>query len=178
MTLTPFTGTTSITTIRSNFDDTTTTLAANALLGQKDFEIGTGLFATLAAGAVLRDSSVAFTLQDDAQIRCVMAAGSASGAGAVLTVSLVVDIGVDLVLEPAPTIANGGLVWLLGKTVSATTTAGGATAITARTTYTSTSGTMLRALEGVGYRLVVTAASGTFTNVNAVVQLRSRRRRA
>lgn len=178
MVLVPFAGTTSITTIRSNFDDTTSTLAANALLGQKDFEIGTGLIATLAAGALLRDSSVAFTLQDDAQIRCVFAAGTASGVGAILTVSLVVDIGIGLVLEPAPTIANGGLVWLLGKTVAATTTAAGAGALTARTVYTTQSGTTLRALEGVGYRLVVTAAGGSFTNVNAVVQLRSRRRRA
>jgi len=163
MTLTAFTGTVTIATLRSNFDDTTAQLTTNAALGAKDFELLFGPFSALTQNTDLSLRSIAFTPTDDWQLRALAGDGSADATGRTLTVALTVD--------------NGDTTWLLDKTISGSTTSSGAGNIVVRQTYTSST-TAMWLLKGVRYRLAVSCDAGSFTTISASVQLRSFRRRS
>jgi hypothetical protein len=72
MALTPFTGTITEAVLRSNFDDATATMLTNLRAGGKDQTVHLRL-ASLASGADLSLRSVAWTQQDDAELRILHA---------------------------------------------------------------------------------------------------------
>lgn len=165
MSLTPFTGTVSAATLNANFDDATTTLVANAKLGQKD-QAQDVYVASLVAGTVLSLRTFAWTQRDDAELRVIFAHGTADAGSRTLTLTLTVD--------------NGDTAFLDDETITLTVTSSGAGAFDTRTAgdgdYRTTSGTRVRLLSGVRYRLTIATDAGTWTDAVGVVQLRSVRR--
>lgn len=161
MALVPFTGAITQATLRANFDDKTSTLTTNALDGQKDHVI----FVTKLALDTLDDIStrcVDFTPVDDYELRVLRLTVQDTVAGRSLSGSIVV--------------ADGDDTFLLGNTViaTATTTVG---TVNTSIDYRTTTGTRLRLLKGVPYRLVINAPSaGPVTRAQLTAVLRSRRR--
>lgn len=168
MSLTPFTGTTSASVLNANFDDKTATLTANAKAGQKDQTVYV-YASSLVAATALSLRTVAWTPVDDMEVRVVLGRGTADAGSRTLTVTLEVD--------------NGDTAFLNDTTVSLTVTSSGAGAFDTRTggtqgDYRTTSGTRLRLLKGVRYRLTMSTDAGTWTDAEACVQLRTFRRAA
>jgi hypothetical protein len=166
MALTPFTGTITEAVLRSNFDDATATMLTNLRAGGKDQTVHLRL-ASLASGADLSLRSVAWTQQDDAELRILHARVTDTAARA---------IGVALEVE------NGDTIFLVDKTVSIAITTANGTVDTRPTSsdYRTVTGTRLRLVKGVRYRLMFTNTSGGTVGgpLQANVQLRSIRRRA
>jgi len=161
--LTPFTSPISLTQLRSNFDDKTATLLTNARAGAKDQVVSLYL-ASLTSGASEFSRSVAWTQQDDAELRLLMARVTDTGARA---------IGLALTVE------NGDTLFLVDHSIALSfNTVNGTT--DQRTDYRTTTGTRVRLLKGVRYRLAFTNTSGGTVGgpLIANVQLRSIRRRA
>lgn len=168
MVLVPFTGTVTIGTLRANFDDATTQISTNSTLGEKDFEQFVRVASLTASSTAPRDTSIAFTPRDDALITAIMVSGTASG---ILTLSATLAVDSD----------DAYHTFLAGQTIATSVTTAGAGATTGRTGYYTASGignAVVRALQGVRYRLTVSTSAGAVTNACAVVQMRSRRRRA
>lgn len=167
MSLTPFTGTTSASTLNSNFDDATSTLTTNAKAGQKDQNV-TVYSISMVAATALSLRTTAWTQSDDMEVRVIYARGTADAAARTLTVTLTVD--------------NGDTAFLNDNTVSYSVTSSGAGAFDTRTAvqgdYRTTSGTRIRLLKGVRYRLTISTDAGTYTDVIGCVQLRTVRRRS
>lgn len=165
MSLTPFTGTTSAATLNANFDDARATLTANAKLGQKD-QTRSVYVASLVAATALSLRTFAWTQPDDMELRIVCAGGTADAAARTLTVTLTVD--------------NGDTAFLNDLTVSYSVTSSGAGAFDTRTAvqgdYRTTSGSRIRLLKDVRYRLTMSTDAGTWTNARAHVQPRTVRR--
>lgn len=177
MPLTPFTGVVSASVLNDNFDLQTAQLTTNSAAGQKDQLIFVWL-ASLTSATALSLRTVAWTQQDDAELRIVMARGTADAAGRNMTATLTVDGGVT-----GGVAGTGDDTFLVDNTISATTaTSVGAGAVDSRPSesdYRTTTGTRLRLLKGVRYRLtMVCNTAGTFTDAEAIVQCRSLRRLA
>lgn len=167
MSLTSFTGTIALTTLRSNFDLQTSTLATNAQAGAKD-STRFRRIATLTNATALSARTLAWTQPDDQELRIIYGFGTADAGSRTLTVALTVD--------------NGDTLFLVDNTVSVSVTSSGAATFSTRTAgsgnYLVTTGTRLRLLKGVRYRLTASTDAGTWTAVSIGVQLRSLRRRA
>lgn len=162
MALTPFTSTISESALNNNNDDKTVSLLSNAKAGKKDSDVHLRL-ASLAAGADLSLRSVAWTQQDDQELRVVLLRVADTTASRVVRVRLEV--------------ANGDATYIAGQTITTTVTTIVGTADT-RLDVRTVTGVRVRLLRGVRYRLSVeneTAATTTGV-VEADVQLRSRRR--
>lgn len=164
MALVTLNGTIEASELLNNYDDLTSTLAANAILGQCDQTIFV-FVRSLVAATPLSQRTVAFTPQDDAEVRICYGYGTADAAGRLLTVTLAVD--------------NGDATYLGDNTVTATVTSAGAGITHTRPTLTdlrTTTGTRIRLKKGVRYRLTVSTDAGTYTDACAGVQLRTVRR--
>jgi hypothetical protein len=167
MALTLFTGSVSLTTLRSNFDDKTSTVLSNSRVGAKD-QTRVFRIPTLVAATALSLRTIAWTQQDDQELRIIYGTGAADAGSRTLTVTLSVD--------------NGDTVFLVDNTVSVSVTSSGAATFDTRTAgsgdYRTTSGTRLRLAKGVRYRLTASTDAGTWTAATIGAQLRSVRRRA
>ena len=164
MALVTLNGTVEASELLNNYDDLTSTLAANAILGQCDQTIF-AFVRSLAAATALSLRTVAFTLQDDAEVRILYGYGTADAGSRLLTVTLAVD--------------NGDSTYLVDHTLTATVTSAGAGITHTRPTLTdlrTTTGTRVRLKKGVRYRITVSTDAGTYTDVCAGVQLRTVRR--
>ena len=168
MALTPFgVGTITTTALRANFDDKTTALLTNARAGAKS-QIVSVHVETLVAATVLSARTLAWTQADDQELRIIWARGSADAANRTISVTLTVD--------------HGDTVFLVDQTVTASVTSAGAGVVDTRTAasgdYRTTTGTRLRLLRGVRYRLTLATDAGTYTSAEAGLQLVTLRRRA
>ena len=164
MALVAFTSPISITQLRANFDDASSTLLTQARAGAKDQTVMLRL-ASLVTAADLSLRSTAWTQQDDAELRILMAR---------VTDTAVRAIGVTL------TVDNGDTVFLVDHTISDSFSTSNGT-VDERTDYrTTTVAERLRLVRGVRYRLAFTNTSGGTVGgpLVACVQLRSVRRRA
>ena len=160
MALTAFTSTITHTALNANFDDKTATLKANALLGGKDWTFHFRWPAVL-AGSDESLRSVAFTAPDDLELRDVGVTSVDTTAARTASVALTVDGGDDD--------------YLLETTVSVSVTTVIGTAHGTRSDYRTTTGTRVRLLKGVRYRLTATQSAGTGV-VQGYVQCRTGRR--
>lgn len=166
MPLTPFTGLITGATLNSNMDDSTSTISANALVGHKDQNVFIRL-ASLPNATDISLRSVAFTMQDDMEIRTMFLRITDTGANSARAI-LTVD--------------NGDATFLGDNTVSIfLLTAAGTT--DSRPTFLDlrpTTATRIRLLKGVRYRLEISNTSGaTITGpLQACLQLRTVRRAA
>lgn len=172
MSITPFTGTISATTLNSNFDDKTSTLALQSTDGQKDQDVFIFL-PSMTSSTALFLRTVAFTSPDDMAIQMLMGRATADGTSRTLFVRLTVD--------------NGDTTFLVGNTYSIS--AAGSVTIDTRTDtvtgdYRSVGGAFsvirARCLKGVRYRVTMECndIGATLTDVHALLQLRSIRRAA
>lgn len=164
MALITLNGTVEASDLLNNYDDLTSTLAANAILGQCDQPIFV-FVRSLAAATALSLRTVAFALQDDAEVRICYGYGTADAIGRLLTVTLAVD--------------NGDATYLVNNTITATVTSAGAGLTHTRPTLTDltdTAGTRVRLKKGVRYRLTVSTDAGTYTDAVGGIVLRSVRR--
>ncbi len=147
--------------LRTAFDAKTATITANKKLGQKDNQIPLRL-ASLASGASLLSRSIAFTMTDDSALQSIFVRVTDTTASRTIVATLSVDSGETKFLGDA--------------TVTATVVTINGTA-DGRTDFRTTTGTRLRLLKGVRYRLSVeNTTSGTTGIITAGVQLRSVRR--
>jgi hypothetical protein len=166
MSLTPFTGTTSATTLNANFDDATATITAQADDGAKDQTVHLYL-ASLASGADLSVRSVAFTMQDDMEVR--------------VFVARVTDTGVRAI-SASVEVENGDSTFLSGYTMSLSVTTAAGTVDTRPTSLDlrTATGRRIRLLRGVRYRMAFQNTSGgTVTGpLQLMLQLRTVRRRS
>jgi|GEM_PF-3283393 len=151
--------------LRANFDDATALLLTNARAGAKDRHI---FFRTaaLVSGSDVSLRSTAWTQQDDQEVR-MMSIGVTAGSVFTIGATLTVD--------------NGDTLFLVDQTISIShATVNGTnnsrpTSLDLRTT----TGTRIRLVKGVRYRLALTNTSGSNTTVCQVtLQMRSVRRRA
>jgi hypothetical protein len=167
MALVASTGVISLTTLRSNLDDKTSTQLTNARAGAKD-QTRVLRIPSLVSATALSLRTRAWTQQDDQELRVVYATGTADAGSRVLTITLSVD--------------NGDTLFLVDQTVTATVTSSGAAIFDTRTLatgdYRTTTGVRLRLLRGVRYRLTAATDAGTWTLLTVGTQLRSVRRRA
>jgi hypothetical protein len=161
--LTNFTGTVAQSTLRSNFDDKTTTLTTQATAGQKDHVVIAHRLALAAADDVsLR--SVDFTPMDDYEVRVLRITLEDGTASRTVTASV--------------TVVDGDTTYLLDKTISVTGTTVVGTSH-ANLDLRTVTGDRLRLLKGVPYRLALGAPSaGPVTRAQASLVLRSIRRPA
>lgn len=166
MALTPFVGTVTAAQLRANFDDKTTTLQTNMRAGQKDHAKILRL-ASLLAGSDVSLRSVAWTQQDDQEVRVLNVRATDTGAGRVVTGTLTVD--------------NADTVFLVDNaiSVSITTVVGTADSRPGTLDLRTTSGTRIRLVKGVRYRLTLSVDAGTCTGpILLELQRRTIRRRA
>jgi hypothetical protein len=163
---TPLTGTVTLAALRAHFDESTADLRDQAKEGRKDSEVRLYV-ASLATAALLRDRSVAWVQQDDAELRIISAHGIAASAGRTLSVALEVE--------------NGDGLFLVDHEVAVSVSASGAGTFYTRNVdgdFRTTTGPRIRLQRGVRYRLSVFATGGAWTEVEAYAQIRSVRRRA
>ena len=144
----------------------TTAIVTNATAGKKDH--ARHIFVpTLIAGTALSARTYAFTPHTDEEVRILFARGAADAASRTLTATLAVD--------------NGDRRYLIEQTVAASVTSAAAATYDTRPTsldLRTVTGTRLFLLSGVRYRLTLATDAGTWTDAMAVLQVRSRRRRA
>lgn len=160
-------GTVDITQLRTDLDANTSTLATSMAAGSKDHN-HVLMLASLAAASPdpVAPRSIAWTQQDDQELRVIGLRVTDGTASRVVTVALTVD--------------NGDTTFLLDQTVSTSITTIIGTA-DARVDYRTTTGTRLRLLKGVRYRLALQNTTGATTvsgPLLAFVQVRPYRRRA
>lgn len=164
MSLTPFTGTTSASVLDSNCDSATSTLTTNASAGQKD-QVFFIFLASMTSATALALRSTAWTQQDDAELRVFMGHATADGTDRTMTVTLTVD--------------NGDATFLVNNTFAIQQDALSTIDtrdVASQGDYRTTSGTRVRLLRGVRYRLTMSVNAGTLVNAEGLVQLRSIRR--
>ena len=143
-----------------------TQIAANALVGKKDHARHV-FVPSLDAATALSARTYAFTPHTDEEVRVLFARGAADAASRTLTATLAVD--------------NSDDRYLIEQAVSASVTSAAAATYDTRPTaldLRTVTGTRLWLLAGVRYRLTLATDAGTWTNAMAVLQVRSRRRRA
>lgn len=150
----------SLTELRTTFDASTSTITANKKLGQKDGWVSFEL-QTLTTTTNSLQSSIAWTQQDDQEVRAVMVRTTDTAAGATVTATLTVDT------ENAR--------FLVDQTINASVAAINGTAQTV-TAYSATTGPRVRLLRGVTYRLTVVTTGADVGITEAGVQLRGVRR--
>lgn len=164
MALVTLDGTIEASELLNNYDDLTSTLAANAILGQCDQPIFV-FVRSMTSATVVSLRTVAFTLQDDAEVRICYGYGTADAGSRLLTVALEVD--------------SSDATYLVNHTITATVTSAGAGLTHTRPTLTDltdTTGTRVRLKKGVRYRLTISTDAGTYTDVVGGIVLRSVRR--
>lgn len=161
MALVPFTGTVTEATLRSNFDDKTLTLSTNAQAGKTDHVV-----------YVFRD---ALNTTDDISLRCVDFTPVDDYELRVLRLRLV-DTVASRTVTATVTVTDGDTTFLLDQTISVTGTTINGTS-NANLDLRSVTGTRIRLLKGVPYRLTIgTPSAGPLTAAQASVVLRSLRR--
>ncbi len=173
-------GTTSASQLNTDFDAQTSTLTTNAVAGQKDRTIFVFL-ASMTSSTAIGTRTVAWTQQDDQELRIIFARGTADATDSTLTATLTVDNGDTAFLNDntvSVSVAQtaGGVFDTRTGTSAATANAHGdyrnatptATDVAAR----------MKLLKGVRYRLTMSTDAGTWTSVEACIQLRSVRRRS
>jgi hypothetical protein len=166
MVLTASTGTISASALRANLDDHRATLLTQSTAGRKDFTVPMRL-AALADTTALSLRTVAFTPQDDVEVRMMFLRVTDTVAGRIVTLTLSVD--------------DGETAYLLDKTISTSVTTINGT-VDSRTASSldlrTVTGDRIRLLKGVRYRLTVenTSAGTTTGEVRVGLQLRTRRR--
>lgn len=167
MALVASTGTISLANLRANLEDHRSTLTTQSTAGRKDFTIPLRC-ATLSDTTALSLRTVAFTPQDDMEVRTIAVRVTDTTASRVITATLSVD--------------DGDTTFLLDKTLAASVTTINGTADSRDSSsldLTDVTGDRVRLLKGVRYRLTLeNTAAGTTTSgeVQAWVQLRTRRR--
>lgn len=163
MALTPFTGTVSAATFNANFSDANAAMTSQAVAGQVDMAVHHKAINVAAAASPAVASYVDFTPNDDLELRVLRVYGLDAAGGMTATATL--------------TVANGDTTFLLDQTISATTASlGAAVAAQATTDYRTVTGTRLRLLQGVPYRLALSCSSGTCDEIRGSVLLRTIRR--
>lgn len=161
MSLTPFTGTVTAATLNANFDDARAAITSQAILGQVDSCIHHKALSLTGSTAVA--NFVDFTPADDMEVRVVRVSCNSATASATVTATVQV--------------ANGDTTFLVDQTIAASVTSIAGT-VQATTDLRTTTGTRVRLLRGVPYRLLLSASSGTHTEVRGMVLLRTIRRSA
>lgn len=160
MSLTPFTGTVTAATFNANFSDANAAITSQAVEGQVDACIH---HKVLNMGAASVADFVDFTPTDDWEIRVLRVSGTDAAGGMTVTATV--------------SVVNGDSTFLLDQTVSVTTAALGAAVQTQATLDLRTvTGTRLRLLKGVPYRLRLSRSSGTVDDARAMLLLRTIRR--
>lgn len=166
MALTPFTGTVTAATLRSNFDDATAQLTTNSIAGRKDWT-HTLRLTTLTTGLALSLRTVAFTMFDDAEVRVFFLRVTDTAAGATVTATLTQD--------------EGATEFLLDNTVSISVAAINGTVDSRSSSeddFRTTTGPRFTLKRGVRYRLTVATAAADVGVTIVGLQLRTRRRAA
>lgn len=161
MALVAFTSTITAADLNANFDDKTTALLTNARSGRKDGVIPLRL-GSLASSADLSLRSIAWTQQDDHELRVITIRATDTAARAI-SATLTVD--------------NADTTFLVDQTISVALTTVNGTA-DARTDFRTTTGTRVRLLKGVRYRLAIVNTSGGTVGgpLQATIQVRTGRR--
>lgn len=167
MALTPFTGTITASTLNSNFDDATITITQQREAGQKDQTFYLYLN-SLAAGAALRDRSIAFVAPDNLFANVFFLRVTDGTASRVVTGTLTVDGG------------NSDFLGTTDFSLSLTTGVGTVdTRDSGQFNPGSSSAYALMIIKGVRYRLTMentTAATTVSGPLLLELQCRSRRR--
>ncbi len=164
MALSPFTSTVTVAALRANFDDSTAALATNAVAGKKD-QTRILHVPNLAVATVLSARTMAWTQQDDAEVRIFFCRVTDGAAAATVTATLTQD--------------NGTTEFLLDNTVSIAVVAINGTVdsrASSATDYRTTSGTRFRLKALVRYRLTLSTTVATVDLAQCGLQLRSLRR--
>ena len=163
MALVPFTSTVTAATLNANFDDARATMTANAILGQVDSNIFHKTLLLDSDGSAVKDF-VDFIPEDDYEVRVLRVSAEDAVASQVVTASVVV--------------ANGDATFLCNQTisVSVTTTAGGQ--VQASLDLRTVTGTRVRLLKGVPYRLKLARDTGIIDDARAMLLVRTIRRAA
>jgi hypothetical protein len=161
MALVNFTGTITESALRSNFDDKTATLTANAASGRTDHVVFVHRL-NLDTSDDISVRSIDFTPVDDYEVRLLR-----------LTLT---DGTASRTVAATVTVTDGDTTFLLDKTISVTGTTAVGTS-NANLDLRTVSGDRLRLLKGVSYRLAIGAPSaGPVTSAQASLVLRSVRR--
>lgn len=143
------------------------TSLANALGAGKKDHTRFRRVASLTNATALSLRSLVFTPRVGEEVRILYARGAADAAARTMTVTL----------EQA----DGGTSYLLDRTLTASVTSAAAATYDTRPTaldLRTVTGTRVRLIPGVRYRLSVATDAGTWTGVTVGVQVRTRRRRA
>lgn len=159
MSLTPFTGTVTEAVLNANFDDARAAITSQATAGQVDACV-THRKLTLTSTPAVADF-VDFTPEDDMEVRVLRVFVESANAGSTITATL--------------SVANGDSTFLVDKTLTASVTSIAGT-VQATTDLRTVTGTRVRLLRGVPYRLALSASSSTHTAARATVLLRTIRR--
>lgn len=163
MSLTPFTGTVSASVFNANFSDANAAITSQAILGQIDSNVHHKVINLVSAGSPAVTDYVDFTPNDDLELRVLRVSGTDAAGGMTVTATI--------------TVANGDTTFLVDRTITATTAAlGVGTQTQATTDYRTVTGTRVRLLKGVTYRLTLSASAGTVDDARAMVLLRTIRR--
>lgn len=161
MALTPFTGTVTAATLNANFDDKTSTITSQAILGQVDYDIYHRALAFSGTGTAVADFCD-FVLDDDCELRCIRITVEDGTASRTVTATL--------------TQSEGDTSFLVDNTisVSATTIVG---TTNATTDYrTTTVPQRVRLLKGVSYRITLATSAGPVTRLQGTIVVRTIRR--
>lgn len=163
MALTPFSGTVTAATLNGNFDDKTSTITSQAVLGQVDYDIYHRALAFSGTGTAVADF-LDFTLDDDCELRCIRVTVEDGTAARTVSATL--------------TQTEGDTSFLVDHTisVSATTIIGTTNATTDYRTVTQA--IRVRLLKGVSYRLTLATSAGPVTRLQGTIVLRTLRRSA
>lgn len=161
MALTPFTGTVTAATLNANFDDARAATTSQAILGQIDIAIHHKSLLLASAGTDVKDF-VDFIPEDDYEVRVLRVYATDATAGQIVTASVVV--------------ANGDTTFLVDQSITASVTTTAGTVVQATTDYRTVTGTRVRLLKGVPYRLKLSRDTGTIDEARAMLLVRTIRR--
>jgi len=160
MSLTPFTGTVTAATLNANFDDARAAITSQAVLGQVDASVHHRVL-SLTGAATSVANFVDFTPADDMEVRVLRVYVNSATASSTITAAV--------------TVANGDSTFLVDQSITVSTTSIVGTTQASRDLRTVT-GTRVRLLRGVPYRLSLSSSAGTHTEARAIVLLRTIRR--
>lgn len=155
--MTALTSPVSITELRTELDAKTSTITSNKRLGQKDSCIPFRVESISSGGS----SSIAWTQQDDQEIRAIMVRVTDTGTGATVTATVTGD--------------DGTTTYLVDQDITVSVAAINGT-VQASTDYRTTTGVRARLLAGVRYRMTVTSTGAAVGVTEASLQVRSVRR--
>jgi hypothetical protein len=161
MALVPFTSTVTAATLNANFDDARAAITSQAVAGQIDLAIHHKSLLLAGTGTDVKDF-VDFIPEDDYEVRVLRVYATDVTAGQVVTASVVV--------------ANGDTTFLVDQSITVSVTTGASTVVQASADFRTVTGTRVRLLKGVPYRLKLSRDTGTIDEARAMLLVRTIRR--